>query len=202
MSAGMIVFVRDRARTRIAAAAAATALVLATGACGSDSATGPGNPDSAATDYEQALADAPAPLADLYEQANRILPGGLPAYEERIAGLEGYPVVVNKWASWCGPCRAEFPFFQKLAAERGEEIAFLGIDAQDADDAAATFLSELPVPYPSYSDPDLEISKELDVEREFPSTIFYDASGEIAYVHRGGYQEQADLEADIDRYAR
>jgi len=198
----MIVFVRDRAWTRIAAAVAAAALVLALGACGSDSGGETGNPESAATDYDKALADAPEPLADLYAQGDEILPGGLPAYEEQIAALDGHPIVVNKWASWCGPCRAEFPFFQKLAAERGKEVAFLGIDGQDSDDAAATFLEELPLPYPSYSDPDLEISKSLDAEREFPSTIFYDANGEIAYVHRGGYQEQADLEADIDRYAR
>jgi thiol-disulfide isomerase/thioredoxin len=197
----MIVFVRDRARTPLAAAAMATVLAFAIAACGSDSGTGPGNPESVATDYEKALAGAPPPLAGLYEQANEILPGELTAYEARIEELRGHPIVVNKWASWCGPCRAEFPFFQKLAAERGEEIAFLGIDGQDSDDAAATFLEELPVPYPSYSDPDLEISRSLDVEREFPSTIFYDADGEIAYVHRGGYQEEADLVADIDRYA-
>jgi thiol-disulfide isomerase/thioredoxin len=197
----MIEFVRDRARTRIAAAAAVAALAFALGACGSDSGDGPGNPESAAVDYEKALADAPAPLASLYDEANEILPGGLPAYEERIASLEGHPIVVNKWASWCGPCRAEFPFFQELAAERGEEVAFLGIDGQDSDDAAATFLEELPVPYPSFSDPDLEISEAVDAPREFPATIFYDSSGEITYVHRGGYQEQADLEADIDRYA-
>ena len=200
----MIVVVPDRAWTRIAAAAVAAALVLAIGACGSDSGSGsgPGNPESAASDYEKALAAAPPPLAALYDQANEILPGELPAYEERIAELEGNPIVVNKWASWCGPCRAEFPFFQELAAERGDEIAFLGLDGQDSDDAAATFLEELPVPYPSYSDPDLEISEELGVEREFPATIFYDANGEVTYVHRGGYQEQADLEAEIDRYAR
>jgi cytochrome c biogenesis protein CcmG, thiol:disulfide interchange protein DsbE len=197
----MIVVVRDRARTRIVAAAAAAALVLGLGACGSESGEGPGNPESAATDYDRALADAPKPLAELYSEANEILPGGLPAYEAQIEALEGYPIVVNKWASWCGPCRAEFPFLQELAAERGEEIAFLGIDGQDADDAAATFLEELPVPYPSFSDPDLEISKAVDAEREFPATIFYDADGEITYVHRGGYQELADLEADIDRYA-
>ena len=198
----MIDLVRVRARTRIAAAATVIALTLGVAACGSDSGTGPGNPDSAATDYERALADAPPPLASLYAEANEILPGELPAYEARIADLEGHPIVVNKWASWCGPCRAEFPFFQDLAAERGERIAFLGIDGQDADDAAATFLEELPVPYPSYRDPDLEISESLDVEREFPATIFYDSEGEVAYVHRGGYQEQADLEADIDRYAK
>ena len=194
----MIGFVRDRARIRIVAASAVTALTLAVAACGSDSAEESGP----APDYDKALADAPAPLAGLYEQANELLPGGLPADEERIAELRGHPIVVNKWASWCGPCRAEFPYFQSQAAKRGEEIAFLGIDAQDDHDAALTFLESEPVPYPSYTDPDLEISKSVDAERETPATVFYDSDGEIAYVHRGGYQEEADLVADIERYGQ
>ena len=56
--------------------------------------------------------------------------------EERIAALRGYPVVVNVWASWCGPCRFEFPTLQKLSAAYGKRVAFLGIDSQDSDDAA------------------------------------------------------------------
>ena len=194
----MIGFVRDRAQTRIAAVVTVIALTLGIAACGSDPATD-GEP---APDYDKALADAPAPLAAVYDQANELLPGGLPAYDERIAELRGHPIVVNKWASWCGPCRAEFPYFQEQAAKRGEEIAFLGVDAQDDHDAAQTFLEEEPVPYPSYTDPDLEISKSVDAERETPATIFYDSQGEIAYVHRGGYQDEADLVADIDRHAR
>jgi cytochrome c biogenesis protein CcmG, thiol:disulfide interchange protein DsbE len=177
------------------------ACAVAMGACGSEEGTGPGNPESRATDYDKALQDAPAPLASLYEQDNDLLPGGLAAYDDRIAELAGYPVVVNKWASWCGPCRAEFPFFQSQAAQRGEEIAFLGVDSEDNDDAAATFLEQLPVPYPSYTDPDGEIADAIDAGREFPATVFYDSDGEITYVHRGGYQDEADLEADIEKYA-
>jgi thiol-disulfide isomerase/thioredoxin len=194
----MIVLVRHRALTSIAAACAATALALALAACGSDTESVDSAPPP---DYEKALADAPPPLASIYDEANELLSGGLSAYEERIAELEGHPIVVNKWASWCGPCRAEFPWFQEQAAKRGEEIAFLGIDAQDDHDAAKTFLEAEPVPYPSYTDPDLEISDSLDA-RETPSTIYYDSSGEVAYVRRGGYQDQADLEADIERYAK
>ena len=183
------------------AVAAAVALAAVAIGCGSDD-EGPGNPESRAVDYEQALADAPAPLADLYAEGNELLSGGLDAFDARLEELRGYPVVVNKWASWCGPCRAEFPFFQAQAAKLGEEIAFLGVDGQDSDDAARTFLDELPLPYPSYSDPDLEISKELDAEIEFPSTIFFDSEGEQVYVHRGGYQDESDLVADIEKYTR
>jgi cytochrome c biogenesis protein CcmG/thiol:disulfide interchange protein DsbE len=193
----MIATMRGRARSVVVGLAVAIAATAA--GCGSDE--GSGNPESQAVDYEAALADAPAPLADLYADANELLPGGVEAFEGRMEELRGHPVVVNKWASWCGPCRAEFPFFQSQVAERGEEIAFLAVDAQDSDDAARTFLEELPVPYPSYSDPDLKISAELEVETEFPATVFFDSQGEQVYAHRGGYQDEADLVADIERYA-
>ena len=136
-------------------------------------------------------------------EANELLAGGKEAFEARLEELRGYPVVVNKWASWCGPCRFEFPFLQELAIERGGEVAFLGIDSDDSEDAARTFLEELPLPYPSYSDPDKEIADDfLDNAREFPATGFYDTDGELAFVHLGAYASKADLEADIDRFAR
>ncbi len=56
-------------------------------------------------------------------------------------GLKGYPVVVNKWASWCPPCRAEFPYFQSQAIKRGKEVAFLGVDGNDNDADAKEFLA-------------------------------------------------------------
>ncbi len=174
------------------------AAALAAGGSGD---AGSGNPESKATDYERALADAPAPLAALYEQGNELLDGGVEAYEERLEELRGYPVVVNQWASWCGPCRFEFPHFQELAAELGEEIAFLGINSSDSEDAARTFLEQLPVPYPSYSDPDHEIGDLLGT-REFPVTGFYDSDGDLVYVRRGAYASKEDLAADIERYAR
>ena len=111
-------------------------------------------------DYEKALAGSPPPLAALHRQGNELLGGGQDAYEKRIAALRGYPVVVNVWASWCGPCRFEFPTLQRLSAKYGKQVAFLGVDSEDSDDAARTFLAEAPVPYPSYTDPDEDIKDE------------------------------------------
>lgn len=201
MSASTTFLVRaGKKRPSIRLVAIAAVAIAATG-CGSDSESNPAEVEKRLKGYEKELAGAPEPLAALHEEANELLDGGLPAYEERIAELRGHPIVVNQWASWCGPCRAEFPYFQDQAVEHGQRIAFIGVDAQDNEEAARTFLDELPLPYPSYQDPDQDISRELEVEREFPSTIFYDAAGEIAYVHRGGYQDEADLAADIERYA-
>lgn len=173
---------------------------LALPGCGSSDGAGSG---AAAPNYERALAGAPPPLATLYEQANRLLPGGLEAYEERIAALRGHPVVVNVWASWCGPCRFEFPHFQQMAARYGKRVAFLGIDKQDSDEAAETFLREEPLPYPSYADPDEEIAESIDDDatRGLPTTAFYDREGELAFLKLGPYSDEAELRADIERYA-
>jgi cytochrome c biogenesis protein CcmG, thiol:disulfide interchange protein DsbE len=151
-------------------------------------------------DYAKALAGAPAPLAALHRQANDLLPGGIDAYEKRIAALRGYPIVVNVWASWCGPCRFEFPTFQRLSARYGRRVAFIGVDSLDSEDAAATFLRDNPVPYPSYSDPDEEIANELETIG-YPATVFYDRDGELVYLDHKPYFEDAELRADIEQYA-
>jgi cytochrome c biogenesis protein CcmG, thiol:disulfide interchange protein DsbE len=172
-------------------------IALAVAGCGSSSSgDGDGHPN-----YEKALAGAPGPLAALYDQGNRLLDGGVEAYEVRIAGLRGYPAVVNVWASWCGPCRFEFPHFQQAAADYGKRVAFLGIDKEDSDDAAATFLREEPVPYPSYTDPDEEIAESIGADLGLPDTAFYDRNGELVYLKQGPYSDEAELRADIRRYA-
>ena len=174
------------------------------GACGGgDDDGGAGNPESELTpDQAQApIKEAPPELAALRDQANQILDEGLDGFEARLAELEGTPVVVNKWASWCGPCREEFPFFQAQAIERGDEVAFLGLLSDDGAETGAQFLEELPLPYPSYLDPDKEIADAFNAGREFPSTLFIDASGEVTFTKLGPYTDEAGLAADIDRYA-
>ena len=152
-------------------------------------------------DYAKALAGSPAPLAALHRQGNELLPGGEDAYTARLAALRGYPAVANVWASWCGPCRAEFPHFQRAAAAYGKRVAFLGIDSQDSDDAAGTFLEEVPVPYPSYTDPGNEIGRSIGASLGKPDTAFYDRRGKLTYLKQGPYTDLAALRADIERYA-
>ncbi len=152
-------------------------------------------------DYAKALAGAPAPLAALYKEGNRLLPGGEAAFERRLAALRGYPAVVNVWASWCGPCRFEFPTLQRLSAAYGKRVAFLGVNSEDSASLAKEFLEEAPVPYPSYSDGDGAITDAIGAGRGKPDTAFYNRDGSLCYLKQGPYSEHAELAADIRRFA-
>ena len=129
------------------------------------------------------------------------IPGGRDAFEARVEKA-GKPVVVNKWASWCGPCRLEFPFFRSQAEKRKAEILFIGVNSNDNRGDAAKFLDEEPVPFKHFEDPKLEIAASFDAVQAFPATAYYDKDGQLAYVHQGGYSDEESLAKDIDRYAR
>jgi len=186
-------------RSLIAAAALIAAIALT--ACGNGS--GAANPDSKLT-AEQAtepIPGAPPQLAAIRAQGSQILDGGTDAFDARLAELKGTPVVVNQWGSWCGPCRLEFPVLQSVASKEGGSVAFLGVLSDDSKDAAGEFLSELPLPYPSYDDPDKKIGSELKAQAGLPTTSFYDPSGMLVFTKFGPYTDQAQLEADIQRYS-
>ena len=146
--------------------------------------------------------DDPAPSAAAGSASARFLDGGRDAFEARIEKERGRPVVVNKWASWCGPCRYEFPFFGNQAKKRAGEVVFLGVNSNDNDDSAEEFLAEYPVPFPHYRDPNLEVAASFNGVQAFPTTAFYDTKGELAFVHQGGYANEKKLAEDIERYAR
>jgi cytochrome c biogenesis protein CcmG/thiol:disulfide interchange protein DsbE len=148
------------------------------------------------------LEGAPAPLAALHAQSSQLLGGGKDAFAARLRALRGYPVVVNKWGSWCGPCRAEFPTLQRQSAKQGRRVAFLGVDGQDSNGNARKFLAKYPVSYPSYIDGDLSIAKSFGAVQGFPSTVYYDRKGRIAYIKQGLYPSESALARDIRRYAR
>ena len=132
---------------------------------------------------------------------DQFLDGGRSAFDAFLKEQRGTPVVVNKWASWCGPCRAEFPYFLDQAHKR-RDVVFIGVDSNDNDGDARDFVADNPVPYKHFKDPKLEIAAAFNGVQAFPTTAFYDSKGELAYTHPGGYQSEDQLAEDIDRYAR
>ena len=111
-------------------------------------------------------------------------------------------MVVNKWASWCGPCRFEFPFFQKLVDEAWQAGGVRGRRRRGLEGRGAPVPSKFPIPYPSFFDPHSDIAAVFHGDRAFPTTVYYDRKGAIEYVKQGGYASEDALARDIARYAR
>lgn len=175
----------------IAAVGALIVLALVT------SGDAPTTPSRAAL-AEPATGDVSERIRAHRQEADAIVDGTV---ESRLAALEGVPVVVNQWASWCPPCRVEFPYFREMADRYGERVAFLGINARDERGAAAAFLEESPLGFPSVFDKDASQARSIGAGASWPTTVFFDARGDAVLIKQGGYADARQLEADIRRYA-
>ena len=97
------------------------------------------------------------------------------------AGGTGQPVVLNFWASWCGPCRVEMPNFQRANVQFNGRIAFLGINQGEDSQTVTDFGNEFSVTYPLLVDQDSEVNRLYEV-RSLPTTLFIDHNGIVREV--------------------
>lgn len=103
----------------------------------------------------------------------------------RLAALRGTPLVVNVWASWCDPCRAELPVLAQVSARAGRAVRFLGVDVMDfAPDQALGLLAASKVSFPSVVDYDRATKAALRWTGP-PMTVLVRPDGTIAYRHVG-----------------
>ena len=108
-----------------------------------------------------------------------------------LSELHGQVVMINFWASWCGPCRQEMPLLEQIH-QRYEPLGFtlLGVNVEEDSSDAKAFLEDRPVSFPILYDPDNGVSKLYDVIA-MPSTVLIDRQGNVRYLHHGfkpGYE--------------
>jgi thiol-disulfide isomerase/thioredoxin len=114
----------------------------------------------------------------------------------RLSDIDG-PAVINLWATWCAPCRAEIPAFEEVHQARGDEVRFVGINIGDDRERALTFLDEVGATYDQFSDQTGDVSTELRAT-SMPLTVVIDADGVVTTRHLGPL-DQDGLDEAIDR---
>jgi peroxiredoxin len=125
-----------------------------------------------------ARAAAPAPAPDFTLPARD---GG----NVRLSDLRGQVVMINFWATWCGPCRQEMPLLQQIQAKY-EPLGFtlVGINVEPDSAAAITWLKQVSVSFPILFDQKNVVAEQFGVQG-MPSSVFVDRAGNVRYVHRG-----------------
>jgi cytochrome c biogenesis protein CcmG, thiol:disulfide interchange protein DsbE len=106
-----------------------------------------------------------------------------------LSQQHGTPMVVNFWAAWCPPCRAEAPLLSAAAERHGDRVRFIGVDVQDNRADAEAYISQYGLPYPSVFDPANAIGPGYDLFAP-PATLFFNANGDLVRTIPGQISEQ------------
>lgn len=114
---------------------------------------------------------------------------------QSLSMLRGRKVVLNFWATWCEPCRAEMPDLQRLADARSADLTVLGVNKDQELDPILSFLPEVPVRYTLIANPDGDISERYGV-RSLPMTYFINSDGSVAAMHIG-FMDYTEMERQV-----
>jgi thiol-disulfide isomerase/thioredoxin len=120
-----------------------------------------------------------------------------PAEIRQILSASDSPVVLNVWASWCGPCRSEAPLLRAAVGEHGNEVTFLGIDVRDSQDGARAFIAEFGLEgFTHLFDATGAVPNDLG-GFGVPLTFFFRPGGDLSLLHSGVIDERT-LALQID----
>ena len=146
------------------------------------------------SDASAVLENAPAQVS-LPASGPPLEAGDLP-YDFTLADVEGNPVslnafigrplIINYWATWCGPCRIEMPHLQNTFETRGADgLALLALNQDETVPEIEDFYDEFGLTFPALLDEGNRTSENYGVGRILPTTFFINAQGEITAIHRG-----------------
>jgi peroxiredoxin len=102
-----------------------------------------------------------------------------------LSQYKGQVVMLNFWATWCGPCQQEMPLLDEMYKKyKAAGFTLISVNVDKEAPAVKALLARKPVSFPVFLDPSNQVSKEYHVD-EMPSSVMIDRKGQIRYVHRG-----------------
>lgn len=123
--------------------------------------------------------------AELNEPAPDFTLKSMTGENVKLSELQGNVVMINFWASWCGPCRQEMPLLDEFYKKYNKlGFVLLGINVEEDSSKAANYLREIPVSFPILYDNTNSVSKLYNVDA-MPSTVLVDRNGNLRFLHRG-----------------
>lgn len=115
----------------------------------------------------------------------------------KLSDLRGKPVMINFWATWCGPCQVEMPLFVDAYNKNKDQLVVLGVDVQEPAEPVRQFMQRFGMTFPVPLDLDGQVSTLYRV-RALPTTYFIDAEGRIVRAHRGAILNRPQLQPFLD----
>ena len=116
-----------------------------------------------------------------------------------LSDLQGKPVLINFWASWCSPCRQEMPYIQQIYNEWQEKgLVLLAINIGESASQAAEFMRSQGLSFPVLLDPEGEIAGQYGV-RAIPTSFFIDKDGIIQDMKVGAFHSKAEIESGLSK---
>ncbi|MBI5428854.1 MAG: TlpA family protein disulfide reductase [Nitrosomonadales bacterium] len=113
---------------------------------------------------------------------------GFSGKDKKFSDFKGKPLIINVWASWCGPCRAEMGSLDRLARRYGgKQFNVIGISTDDDGNAAASFIRKSNISFENFLDSRVFLEKMLGANT-IPLTILVDANGRVLEKARGAYE--------------
>jgi thiol-disulfide isomerase/thioredoxin len=115
-----------------------------------------------------------------------------------LSDLRGKPVLLNFWATWCGPCRFEMPELQELHERIGDQVQVIAVDLDESADDVTEYFEDLGLTFPSVIDEGQDVANKYALFG-LPSTFILDENGVVAVIKVGPFANQDDLNKNLEK---
>ena len=117
---------------------------------------------------------------------------GLSVPAKKLSAYKGKPLIINVWASWCGPCRQEMPSLMRLASPKsGKQFNVIGISTDDYPEKAYSFVEQTGITFDNFIDRKLQLENMLGANK-LPLTVLVDKNGKVLSKHYGAQDWASD----------